>query len=231
METQEKRVEALSLSIGARIRAMRRQRQYTLQQLADRSGLSTPYISNIESGKATPSLTALLLIADALDEKLDTLIQIPRGDSLVKRADEPEIVDTGSEIVHARLSNNLPHRSFDAATAVFPPNFTFSEYWESEGEKLVYILEGELYYEYGDEKYTLGPGDCIHYDFETRHTVANLSDQETKVLWVSVPPIFDGLFPGNEKGNKRKKPKVTESRTKVKRTRSATKRSSKKKQG
>ncbi len=52
--------------LGARIKAVRKQRGWSQEQLAERAGISTQYVSNIERGKENPTLDLLLRVAQAL---------------------------------------------------------------------------------------------------------------------------------------------------------------------
>lgn len=63
-------------AVGLAVRRVRRQRQWSQEQLADESGLHRTYISDIERGVRNASLTSLVRIADALEVKLSRLIAI-----------------------------------------------------------------------------------------------------------------------------------------------------------
>ena len=58
-------------NLGAAIRKRRKQMQMTLQMLCDKSGVSMGYLSQVERGKATPSLGTLAQIADGSDVSLE----------------------------------------------------------------------------------------------------------------------------------------------------------------
>lgn len=62
------------MTIGQRIREVRRERELTLKQLADKSGLTLTYLSDVERGQTRPSLKALLRIAGALEVSMADLL-------------------------------------------------------------------------------------------------------------------------------------------------------------
>lgn len=68
------RSDALSSLIGARLRARRQQRGWTLDQLAERSGVSRRMLVTVEQGAANPSIAILLRLSDALGIGLPTLV-------------------------------------------------------------------------------------------------------------------------------------------------------------
>jgi transcriptional regulator with XRE-family HTH domain len=62
-------------SLGARLRARRIELDLTLADVADRSGLSLPYVSNLERGRGNPTVDALRALAGALETPLSSLIE------------------------------------------------------------------------------------------------------------------------------------------------------------
>lgn len=74
-------------TLGTRLRARRRGAGLTLAEVAERAGLSLPYVSNLERGRGNPTLDALRGLADALDTTVTALL----GDS-VDRFDPFETV-------------------------------------------------------------------------------------------------------------------------------------------
>ncbi|HRN70368.1 MAG TPA: helix-turn-helix transcriptional regulator [Candidatus Woesebacteria bacterium] len=61
------------LLLGQQIQKLRRQKDLTQQELAEKADLSTKYIQFIENGNRVPSLKALYRIASALDSKVSGL--------------------------------------------------------------------------------------------------------------------------------------------------------------
>lgn len=73
---------------GERLRELRLKRGLSQDALADTSGLTKAYISNMENGLAVPSLTTVLRLAVALDCKVTTLV------SVFDKTDLPPILPT-----------------------------------------------------------------------------------------------------------------------------------------
>ncbi len=73
----------LLAGIGSRIRNVRISKKMSQQELADKSGLSLPHISNVELGKTNPLLLSFIRIAEALQVSTDSLL----------RPDVPEVKD------------------------------------------------------------------------------------------------------------------------------------------
>src|SRR4051794_7621239 len=69
------RTEADLPALGSNVRNLRKQRGLTLQQVADGAGLSKGFVSQVESGTATPSIASLKKIADVLGTPLAALLE------------------------------------------------------------------------------------------------------------------------------------------------------------
>src|ERR1700719_93033 len=91
-------------SIASAIRARRRRLGFTLQELAEKSGLSAPFLSQVERDQAMPSITSLIAIAQALDVDIHYFISPPPYSQVVRRAAEPEFLETGTSIRYVRLT-------------------------------------------------------------------------------------------------------------------------------
>lgn len=70
-----KRKDQLLRNVGARVRTCREKRQWTQEDLAERSELDRSYIAGIEAGLRNPSIKAVSKIAKGLDLTLSELLQ------------------------------------------------------------------------------------------------------------------------------------------------------------
>lgn len=62
---------------GARVRALREEKGWSQEELADRAGLHRTYISSVERGIRNPTITVIERIAIALEYRLEQLLQLP----------------------------------------------------------------------------------------------------------------------------------------------------------
>src|ERR1022692_1402914 len=75
--------------IGARVKALREASSLSLRDLAERSGVSAPMLSQVERGETSPTLTVAARIASGLDLRLSQLLRLDEGGSVtIVRADE-----------------------------------------------------------------------------------------------------------------------------------------------
>ena len=106
--------------IGARIKARRKALGLTLQELAERSGLSKPFLSQAERDLTTPSLMSMLALAKGLQVEVSYFMEIPQAQDMVRRADNPAQIAVASPVTYHDLSSALPDRKLDATRPLLP---------------------------------------------------------------------------------------------------------------
>ncbi len=176
--------------IGGAIRQRRQRLGMTLKDLAAASGLSVPFLSQVERDQAMPSLVSLAQIASALDVETGYFIGVPSPGQIVRRADAPEHLHVGtSPVDYVRLSGSHAERRMEALHMTVPPGHA-SPISHREGEGFWYVLEGTLDVWVGREHFTLNAGDSAH--FEQRHPYRMRNDGTTPVrmLWVGTPALL-----------------------------------------
>ena len=89
------------IAIGRRVKALRRQRQLSLEALADRSGVSVSMLSTVERGLKVPSILVMSQIATALDTSIGRLVDEDKSKPrvIVMRAADRRVINdaTGME--------------------------------------------------------------------------------------------------------------------------------------
>ncbi|MEP9402380.1 XRE family transcriptional regulator [Sphingomonas sp. VNH70] len=181
--------EKPTLPIGERIKARRKTMGLTLQELATRSGLSAPFISQAERNLSVPSLWSLLALAKAMDVDISYFMTIPHSDAIVARADQPRRIQADSSVVYHSLSSDFEGRRMDAMLIHIPPGYAFRTD-QRNGEIFRYVIKGELHAVAGDVETILGPGDSMHFDARLSHSIANRSDAPAILLYTGTPSLF-----------------------------------------
>jgi transcriptional regulator with XRE-family HTH domain len=191
---------ALLHRIGATIREARRARGMTLRALSEKSGLSEAFLSRLERGEASTSIANLIRITGIIEIGLADLFDARgggRGYVVGRAADRQsprEIAATGYR--YQPLVAGWPGQRLDAFILTFPRRNRADVMTAHEGEELVYVLQGQILFQLGDEAIPLGVGDCIYFKAETPHMGKNVGDVDAKVLMVTTP----GRGPGREFG-------------------------------
>ncbi len=180
--------------LGERVRAIRLERNWTLEEASRRTGLAKSTLSKIENEKLSPSfelvqkLTAGLgidvpqLFVSAEDTRSSGRRTITRGGTGRRHP----TATYEHELLCTELSNKkmIPFRSTIRARA-----FTdFAGWVRHSGEEFLFVLTGRvaLYTEFY-EPVELQPGDSAYYDSEMGHACVSVGDTDAQILWICTP--------------------------------------------
>jgi len=181
--------EEVLQDIGRRIRALRLARGLTLQQAAERAGITPSLLSQVERCRANPSLGSLIAIASAVGAPMTALfadIDPPPAVSPVVRWHERRILHTPQGVDHAQLTAS-EERDISFAENVYPPGSASSERPMShEGREYGLILQGTLLVQIGHCEYVLEPGDSITIDSTIPHRLVNTGSVPVHMVSVHV---------------------------------------------
>ncbi len=169
-----------SLLPGKRLKQLRQTGEMTLQQLAERSGVSKSMISKIERGEAVPTTTVLSRLAEALDIGISTLIGAPApGEALlIRQADQAVFRDPKSGFERRSLSPLFPSRGVDLVLNTLPPRQstgTFQAHPNGVEEHLA-VTEGSLHLRLGETTHILAAGDAMYFHANIEHEFTNPGD-------------------------------------------------------
>jgi len=198
--------------MGDHLRAARRRRHLTLRDLAGRLGLSPSLISQVETGRARPSVSTLYAIANELDVSLDELLfndvgrggrsaeaaltvvaaepplavpQAQAGGYPVQRADDRKVIRLASGVVWERLTtDSVPGIDFLYVTyEVGGASSPEHEFQRHGGHEWGFVMSGRLGVTIGFEEHELGPGDSISIDSTMPHRLYNRGTVPVHGIW------------------------------------------------
>lgn len=197
--------------IGERLRAERQLRGLSLRELAERLGLSASLISQIETGRARPSVATLYAVAGELGISIDDLL-FPNGlpgeagsdndagreggatragapagpaDRFVQRAGSRKRIRLASGVTWERLTpHSEPDTEFLFVTyEVGGASSPEHAFQRHGGHEWGYVLSGRLLVTIGFDEYELGPGDAVSLDSSTPHRLANAGTEPVHAIW------------------------------------------------
>ena len=177
-------VEALAVNevIGQRVRQHRTARGWTLDELADRSGVSRRMLINIEHGEGNPSIATLLRISNALGVGLPVLVDVERPHALtVTAAGRAPVLWRGPRGGHALLvAGTSPPDVVELWDWTLQPGEAHSSEAHSAGTReLLLVLEGAVVLRVGDCTERLQTGDSAAFVGEVTHSYATPDDATT----------------------------------------------------
>jgi transcriptional regulator with XRE-family HTH domain len=168
--------------IGERIRQQRTARGWTLDELADRSGVSRRMVINIEHGEGNPSIATLLRISDALGVGLPVLVDVERPRELtVTPAGQAPVLWHGPSGGKALLvAGTEPPDVVELWDWTLRPGEEHSSEAHSAGTReLLLVLEGRVDLRVGDRTDRLEAGDSAAFAGDVAHGYATPADAET----------------------------------------------------
>ena len=177
-------------ALGERIKALRAERQLQQRQLAEKAGLTPSMVSQIESGRLTPSLHTLGKVAAALGVSIASLFaQEPQGRVQVTRKKAYPVVSfDGVGEKWAVLGAGLFQGKVRAVVSTLPPRAvgvrTDTVVIEPGQMKLFYVIDGTVVLLYNGERHVLEAGDSAYLDGGTPHGWENPGAKTAKALWV-----------------------------------------------
>jgi DNA-binding XRE family transcriptional regulator len=176
--------------IAQRVREYRSQLGLTVEQLAERSGISKGMLSKIENAQASPSLGTLVKLAGAISVPLTSLFRglDEEHDALFVRAGQGvEIVRKGTRVGHRyELLGAMrgPNKVMEPMLVALNERSEVFPLFQHPGIEFIYMLEGVVEYGYGADRYLLQTGDALQFSGEIVHGPTELL--ELPIKFVSV---------------------------------------------
>ena len=187
--------------VGSKIKGLRETKNLSLEEIAERSGLTVEQISSIENDQNLPSLGPLIKIARALGVRLGTFMDDndALGPVVCRAADREKnssisfsngATDARKHMEYHPLAQQKAGRHMEPFVIDIHPEEA-PEYQLSahEGEEFIYVMQGEVEIVYGKETYTLKEGDSIFYDSIVNHHVHGAPGKSAKILAVVYIPF------------------------------------------
>lgn len=177
--------------IGAGLRRLRRERSLSLVDLAARTNLSIGFLSQIERGKSSPTLRALVSMADALGIDLGDLFP-PAGlggdqtATIIRGSARSELQLWRSGIRKQLLTPHTEGSKLGLYIVEMERGAsTGDELYTHGGEEAGLVMSGAMVLSVESESWTLQEGDSFRFLSSRPHRFANAADGPTRVLWVN----------------------------------------------
>ena len=181
------------MQLGQRIKERRQELQLSLRELAERTGLTASFLSQVERDLSSPSIESLRKISKALGVPIFRLLVEQEAKSpVVRRNRRMKLTFSGSRLDYQLLTPDLNrNRKMEV----------FLEEWEAGGERttvpvsqyteeFIYVLQGQLEIQLGDEVHVLDARDSIYFEGPLLRRLAARGDETLRLLSVITPPVF-----------------------------------------
>ena len=186
--------------MSMRLRQLRHESGMTLETLAERAGLTKSYLSKVERGNSTPSISLAIKIATVLGVDVETLfgeqddtdqIMVVRAGERTKIVSDPTGKQSSYEGIATSVGGKqmLPFLLYPQASGERPP------FREHVGEEFVFVHQGKVLLEFPDESYELSVGDSAYFQGRIPHRVHAAGKRSPALLIVISNGEPGGKFP------------------------------------
>ncbi|MBK1794427.1 helix-turn-helix transcriptional regulator [Devosia sp. WQ 349] len=181
--------DSADVRVGSRLRAFRKSKGLTIDDVAQRAGVTKSFISRFERDEVQASVATLLRVCDVIGVKPGEIFEPPATSYVPKGAGVP--ISLGGEKMREYLVSGASNEHLMALYSVIEPGggSGHEPYALKAAADLVHVQTGQLRIVIGSEEYLLLPGDTLTFPPTIPHTWENPSKTETcTALWVIVPP-------------------------------------------
>lgn len=177
--------------IGAKVKAIRKEKNITLKELSEQSGLSTGFLSQFERGMTTIAIDSLQRIATILGKNMEYFFRkssVPKEEHPILRSYERKVAAINPRYVQFDLLQNPKDGAFlPRIYEVLPTEVNSAKTYSHQGVEFIYVLEGILTLHLKNKTYQLYPEDSIYFDSQTPHNWENNTSKMVRILTVNNP--------------------------------------------
>ncbi|RFA06993.1 hypothetical protein B7R21_17360 [Subtercola boreus] len=201
-------------TLGSRIRSARKKQRLSIRDLSNRVGVSASFVSQVELGRATPSIGVLYSIASLLELSLDALMNPMEVDEVapavisntrsagasaiespvatgglpnVQRAADRSRISAGS-VTWDRLTNT-DVENIEFLQVTYPQgseSCPVDDLQRHSGWEFGHVISGTMTVQVGFTSGILAAGDSIHFSSTVPHRLSNVSNEVCIAMWVVV---------------------------------------------
>ena len=184
--------EDIQVNVGERVRQVRENRDLTLPDISQRTGLDVAFLEQIEKGDVAPPLGTVIKLAKALDLKMGYFIsgEEDMPFTIVRKCDRKVVSRYSSSkgkyygYGYESLAPHKKDRHMEPFLISLEPSESDEERSAHDGQEFIYVLEGAMEVRLGEEVHVLEPGDSIYYDSTVPHLVKNHGSGSARILAV-----------------------------------------------
>ncbi len=178
-------------AVGARVRALREAMDLSLRDLAERSGVSAPMLSQVERGETSPTLQIAARIAAGLDLRLSQLLRLDEGGavSVVRFAERRQGPARVTGHRYEILTPPLPGQRAELSRHTLAPGAVTGgpgdpPMHEPGSRETALVQAGTVVLACDGQRFELGAGDCVTFDADLPHHFKNPGNDDAVLLAV-----------------------------------------------
>lgn len=187
-------LDVKALKLGSKIRELRLKKNYTLQHVATKTGLSKPFLSQIKNDHVVPPVATLLKLARAFnvslahffqDEVGSDKIAITRHNERIRVEKRPHHRKGEVNYVYETLETKKTNKQMEPFLVEFPvQDSSEMVFMNHDGEEFLHVLEGTLEFRSVARVEVLESGDSIYFESDLSHSFRCLGEKAARAIVV-----------------------------------------------
>lgn len=183
------------MKIGNRIRELRKEKDITLEELSEKSGVALATLSRMENDKMTGTLDSHNRICKALGISIAALYSELENESktveaVPKRKRTEHFVHAGKARYELLVMKTMDKKIMPLMIILSSGGETQKEQNKPGVEKFIYMMSGIFDAHIGNDTYILKRGDSLYFDASLPHSFKNGSKSESQAICVVSPPAL-----------------------------------------
>jgi len=178
--------------VGKKLKAIRLKNDFTIQELAEKSRVSSNMISRIERGLTIPSVDILMKLARVFDKSINYFVEeVTTTHEVVFSSPgrrDRTVYDDEHNMHTESFTSGLRDPQFMSFFCTIPKGGTSGiQKMYHPGDELIYLLEGRMKVVIAGETHILNPGDSLSFKSHLPHRWDNIGEREARVIWTLSP--------------------------------------------
>jgi transcriptional regulator with XRE-family HTH domain len=179
------------MELGERIKQRRVELKLSLRDLAEQAELTASYLSQVERNLSVPSIESLRKISRALSIPMFYFfLETDSPSPVVRRGERRTLVIPNTDVTYELLTPNLNRKMEVILAQSHPSSGDIPLMHHTDTEECIFVLEGMLEIEIGDELYQLDTGDSIYFEGILLQRITPIGTTTARYLSIVTPPIF-----------------------------------------
>ena len=183
----------MEFAIGSRLKELRKTKGMSISELAERSGVSTGLISQIERDLVVPSVVNLYRVARALDADVNYFFETgnSREARITRRGDHKRMITEQGHGIYELFTSSRQGDILDLIRVTLKGGESYSrEMVTHEGEECGFVLKGTLTLLLDGKEYRLYEGDSVYFRSTIPHKYLNNDQEDCVSVWAMTPTFF-----------------------------------------
>jgi transcriptional regulator with XRE-family HTH domain len=179
------------IPMTVRLKPLRKNHGWTLETLAEKTGLTKSYLSKVERGLSVPSIAVAMRVAQALGVPVEDLFGKTAsgvGITVVRAAERTRVGKPGTQPRYEGIATQRAGKTLQPFVIYPPADFSDSPFKEHDGEELLFVHRGEIEVAFAGQVVRLAVGDSVVFDARIPHRARSVGPEQAQALVVvSVP--------------------------------------------